>query len=245
MTTDAEAGASAALYAGLLAAAGPERNLTLVALRRLLVGTDKDALTEVLGQLAQEGVTLPVSVMDSFGIPVSGPVAPPRPGRSAPARTPGEAPTRVGSLPAVPAQKAPGPRFSIVLTPDSRLDLTALTIRTLRPKRVPAAPPTPKPITARPLPPAAPAKISPPSADMLACPSALCSDPPHTHRKVNFMGQIRVDGQTIGTLAEFSGKIVTVLLEDRWFRVLHEGREIAAVPRRHRIEVGTYHGNPR
>ncbi|MGW3314362.1 hypothetical protein [Streptomyces fungicidicus] len=59
------------------------------------------------------------------------------------------------------------------------------------------------------------------------------------------MGQIRVDGQTISTLAEFSGKIVTVLLEDRWFRVLHEGREITAAPRRHRIEVGKYHGNPR
>ncbi|MET8571026.1 hypothetical protein [Streptomyces sp. NPDC004783] len=245
MTPDVKAGASAALYAKLLTAAGPERALTLVALRRLLIGADKDALVEVLSRAAQEGVALPASVTDLFGIPVGGPVAPFRPNHPTPAPTPSEAPTTVGLFPAVPAQKTPGPRFSIVLSPDSRLDLTALTIRTLRPKAVSAAPPTPKPATARFRFPTAPAKASPPSADMLACPSALCSDPPHTHRKVNFMGQIRVDGQTIGTLAEFSGKIVTVLLEERWFRVLHEGREIAATPRRHRVELGKYHGNPR
>ncbi|MFI5571503.1 hypothetical protein ACIA6T_30015 [Streptomyces sp. NPDC051740] len=245
MTPDVKAGASAALYAELLAAAGPERTLTLIALRRLLVGADKEALVEVLGRAAQEGVTLPGSVTDLFGIPVGGPVAPSRPDHPTPVPTPNKAPTAVGRLPAVPVQKTPGPRFSIALTPDSRLDLTALTIRTLCPEATSAAPPTPKPATARFRFPTVPAKASPPSADMLACPSALCSDPPHTHRKVNFMGQIRVDGQTIGTLAELSGKIVTVLLEDRWFRVLHEGREIAVTPRRHRIEVGRYHGNPR
>ncbi|MGW3683116.1 hypothetical protein [Streptomyces prasinus] len=51
------------------------------------------------------------------------------------------------------------------------------------------------------------------------------------------MGQIMVARQMINALTEFRGEIVTVLLEDKWFRVLHEGRQVAVTPRRHRIGV--------
>ncbi|MER6179773.1 sigma-70 family RNA polymerase sigma factor [Streptomyces sp. NPDC001652] len=137
MTTDVEAGTPVALHAELLAAAGPERVLTLMALRRLLIGTEKAALVEALSQVVREGVTLPANVAASFGVPVGGPVAPSGPDRPMPAPTPDETPV-APQLPAIPAQKAPGPRFTIELGPDSRLDLTALTIRTLRPDPAPS-----------------------------------------------------------------------------------------------------------
>ncbi|MFK4100422.1 RNA polymerase sigma factor RpoD/SigA [Streptomyces sp. NPDC019531] len=133
MTTDVEAGTPAALHAELLAAAGPERVLTPVALRRLLVGVDKAVLVEALSRVVREGVTLPANVAASFGVPAGGPVAPSSPDRLTPARTPGEAPAAATQLPAIPAQKAPGPAFTIELGPDSRLDLAALTIEGLRP----------------------------------------------------------------------------------------------------------------
>ncbi|MFF8945709.1 RNA polymerase sigma factor RpoD/SigA [Streptomyces sp. NPDC014864] len=142
MTTDVEAGTPSALHAGLLAAAGPERVLTLVALRRLLVGVDKATLAEALSRVIREGVTVPPVVAAQFGIPVGGQV-PSKSDSSAPARTPDAAPL-VSGLPAIPTQKAPGPRFTVELGPDSRLDLTALTIRTLRPDPVPSEP-APKP----------------------------------------------------------------------------------------------------
>ncbi|MGW1705047.1 sigma-70 family RNA polymerase sigma factor [Streptomyces sp. NPDC002206] len=138
MTTDVEAGTPAALHTDLLAAAGPERRLTLVALRRLLVGVDKAVLVEALSRVVREGVTLPPNVAASFGVPTGAPVASSNPDRPTPARTPNEAPVTT-QLPAIPTQKAPGPRFTIEVGPDSRLDLTALTIRTLRPASPPSA----------------------------------------------------------------------------------------------------------
>ncbi|MFF5955238.1 sigma-70 family RNA polymerase sigma factor [Streptomyces luteogriseus] len=138
MTTDVEAGTPAALHAELLAAAGPERVLTLMALRRLLVGADKTVLVEALGRVVREGVTLPAKVAASFGVPVGASVTSSDPDRPTPARSPNEAPVTTW-LPAIPAQKAPGPRFTIELGPDSRLDLTALTPRTLRPDAPPPA----------------------------------------------------------------------------------------------------------
>lgn len=144
MTTDVGAGTPASLHAELLAAAGPERVLTPVALRRLLVGVDKTVLVEALSRLVREGVTLPANVAASFGVPTGGPVAMSRPDRPTPARTPGEVPAAT-QLPAVPAQKAPGPRFTIELGPDSRLDLATLTVEGLRPDSAMAvmAPSTP------------------------------------------------------------------------------------------------------
>ncbi|PPS73431.1 MULTISPECIES: sigma-70 family RNA polymerase sigma factor [Streptomyces] len=138
MTTDVEAGTPAALHAELLAAAGPERVLTLMALRRLLVGADRTVLVEALGRVVREGVTLPAKVAASFGVPVGASVTSSDPDRPTPARSPNEAPVTTW-LPAIPAQKAPGPRFTIELGPDSRLDLTALMIRTLRPDAPPPA----------------------------------------------------------------------------------------------------------
>ncbi|CAL9649902.1 hypothetical protein SUDANB15_06568 [Streptomyces sp. enrichment culture] len=51
-----------------------------------------------------------------------------------------------------------------------------------------------------------------------------------------------VDRQLINALIKFRGKIVTVLLEDKWFRVLHQGHQIAATPRRYRTGDGKNHG---
>ncbi|MFF3837497.1 RNA polymerase sigma factor RpoD/SigA [Streptomyces sp. NPDC001930] len=134
MTTDVEAGTSAALHAELLTAAGRNRVLTPVALRRLLVGVDKATLVEALSRVAREGVTLPASVAASFGVPAGGPAAPSLPDRPTPAGTPGKAPA--AQRPAAPAQEAPGPRFTIELGPDSRLNLAALTVEVLRPDSV-------------------------------------------------------------------------------------------------------------
>ncbi|MFE9173491.1 sigma-70 family RNA polymerase sigma factor [Streptomyces kebangsaanensis] len=154
MTTDVEAGAPAALHAELLAAAGPERVLTPVALRRLLVGTDRTVIAEALSRVVRDGVTLPPTLATSFGVPTGSPGTPSGPARPAPARPPEEVPAPPG-LPAVPVQRAPGPRFTIEVGPDSRLDLAALTIQTLRPAPALSAPPTPAPAPAPPARPAA------------------------------------------------------------------------------------------
>ncbi|KOU41813.1 hypothetical protein ADK55_27145 [Streptomyces sp. WM4235] len=138
MTTDVETGSPSALHADLLAAAGPERVLTLMALRRLLVGTDKAVLVEALSRVTREGVTLPANVAAAFGVPAGGPVASPDPDRPAARRTAHETPPAT-RLPGIPTQKAPGPRFTIELGPDSRLDLTALTTRSLDPDWPPSA----------------------------------------------------------------------------------------------------------
>lgn len=53
-----------------------------------------------------------------------------------------------------------------------------------------------------------------------------------------------VDRQMVNALTKFRGEIVTVLLEDNWFRVLHEGRQIAVTPRRHRTGSGKGYGTP-
>ncbi|WP_345961549.1 sigma-70 family RNA polymerase sigma factor [Streptomyces sp. BRB040] len=144
MTTDVKVATSAALHAELLAAAGPELVLTSLALRRVLMGTDRALIAEALNQVLQDGVTLPPAVAASFGVPLDGTVisAPSGPDRVLPALPPVKVPA-APELPAVPAQRVPGPRFAIELGPDSRLDLTALTVRTLRPEPTPAAPPAP------------------------------------------------------------------------------------------------------
>ncbi|MFJ6859047.1 sigma-70 family RNA polymerase sigma factor [Streptomyces werraensis] len=147
MTTDVEAGAAAALHAALLAAAGPERVLTSIGLRQLLMGTDKTVIAEALNRVAREGVTLPPALAASFGIPTGSPSASSGPARPTPTPPSKEAPTPL-ALPAVPAQRAPGPRFTIELGPDSRLDLAALTMQTLRPTPAPSAPPAPAPAPA-------------------------------------------------------------------------------------------------
>ncbi|MBD9730590.1 sigma-70 family RNA polymerase sigma factor [Streptomyces sp. H28] len=143
MTTNVEAATPTALHAELLAAAGPERILTPAALRQLLVGVNKSVLTEALSRVVRDGVILPPAVAAQFGVPAGGdaPPGPNGPGPG-PAHMPDTAPPSSG-LPALPAQKAPGPRFTVELGPDSRLDLTALTVRTLRPEPVPS-PPAPK-----------------------------------------------------------------------------------------------------
>lgn len=132
MTTDVEAGASAALHAELLAAAGAARVLNPAALRQLLVGTDRAVVAEALRRVAQEGVTLPPALAASFGVP-------PEPGRPTAAQ-PSEVAIAPPGLPAIPTQRAPGPRFTIELGPDSRLDLAALTVQTLRPTQSVPAP---------------------------------------------------------------------------------------------------------
>lgn len=147
MTTDVEAGAAAALHAALLAAAGPERVLTSIGLRRLLTGTDKTVIAEALNRVAREGVTLPPALTASFGVPTGTSSASSGPARPTPTPPSKEAPAPL-ALPAVPAQRAPGPRFTIELGPDSRLDLAALTMQTLRPTPAPSAPPAPAPAPA-------------------------------------------------------------------------------------------------
>jgi hypothetical protein len=51
-----------------------------------------------------------------------------------------------------------------------------------------------------------------------------------------------VDRQTIDVGVRYCGETVTVLLEDEWFRVLFEGRPIAATPRRYRPGAPTIYG---
>ncbi|MFI6358300.1 sigma-70 family RNA polymerase sigma factor [Streptomyces sp. NPDC050743] len=136
MTTDIGVKTSTALHAALVAAAGPQRTLTLMALRGLLVGADKTVLVEALSQIVREGVTLPPTVAAAFGLQAT-PQPPSQPERPTPTRTRDEPSGRTG-LPAVPNQKVPGPHFTIELGPDSRLDLTTLTLHTLLPDPLPA-----------------------------------------------------------------------------------------------------------
>ncbi len=146
MTTEVNAGSPAALHARLLAAAGPQRTLTPLAVRQLVIGVDRSLLAEALRRVAREGVTLPANVRAMFGVPEEEPTAP-----EEPPAAPEEAPV-ADPLPAIPTQ--PGPRFTIELPPDARLDLTALTLRTLCPEQAPApaAPPPPAPKAAAPKP---------------------------------------------------------------------------------------------
>ncbi len=73
-------------------------------------------------------------------------------------------------------------------------------------------------------------------------PSVDLADELHVTRKVHYSGQIRVDRQTIYVGVQYAGEIVTVLLEDEWFRVLFRGRPIAVTPRQHRPGAGDIHG---
>lgn len=64
-------------------------------------------------------------------------------------------------------------------------------------------------------------------------------------RKVHHNGRIQVDYQTIDVGMRYIGERVTVLLEEDWFRVLFEGRPIAAAPRRHPAHVPADPDHPR
>ncbi|MFG2339985.1 RNA polymerase sigma factor RpoD/SigA [Streptomyces yangpuensis] len=143
MTTDTEAGTQAVLHEALVAAAGPQRTLTLVALRGLLVGVSPAMVAAVLNRVMAEGVALPPAAVAAFGLR-GGSAAPAAPGLPATARplsdTRGERRVLVGPE---PEPRRP-PRFTVELRQDSRLDLSALTVRALGPA-VPSAPPPPRP----------------------------------------------------------------------------------------------------
>ncbi|MFE4825526.1 RNA polymerase sigma factor RpoD/SigA [Streptomyces sp. NPDC056672] len=132
MTTDTEAGTPAVLHEALVTAAGPQRALTPVALRGLLVGVDAAVVAEVLGRVMAEGVALPPAAVAAFGLGggSAAPAAPEFPATSEPlSDTQGER--------SVPARPEPEPRrppsFTLQLHEDSRLDLSALTVRALGP----------------------------------------------------------------------------------------------------------------
>lgn len=132
MTTDTEAGTPAVLHEALLTAAGPQRALTPVALRGLLVGMDPAVVAEVLSRVMAEGIAVPPAAVAAFGLG----------GRSAALAVP-ELPTTAEplsdtrderSVPAGPEQEPLRPPcFTLQLHQDSRLDLSALTVRALGP----------------------------------------------------------------------------------------------------------------
>ncbi|MFD4586591.1 RNA polymerase sigma factor RpoD/SigA [Streptomyces sp. NPDC058434] len=132
MTTDTEAGTPTVLHEALVTAAGPQRALTPVALRGLLVGVDTAVVVEVLGRVMAEGVALPPAAVAAFGLGggSAAPAAPELPATAEPlSDTHGER--------SVPAGPEPEPRrppcFTLQLHQDSRLDLSALTVRALGP----------------------------------------------------------------------------------------------------------------
>ncbi|MGX1311031.1 RNA polymerase primary sigma factor [Streptomyces calvus] len=132
MTTDTEAGTPAVLHEALVTAAGPQRALTPVALRGLLAGVDTAVVAEVLGRVMAEGVALPPAAVAAFGLGggSAAPAAPELPATTEPlSNTQGER--------SVPAGPEPEPRrppcFTLQLQQDSRLDLSALTVRALGP----------------------------------------------------------------------------------------------------------------
>ncbi|MFE1819423.1 RNA polymerase sigma factor RpoD/SigA [Streptomyces anulatus] len=132
MTTETEAGTPAVLHEALVTAAGPQRALTPVALRGLLVGVDTAVVVEVLGRVMAEGVALPPAAVAAFGLEGGSP-APAAP----------ELPTTAEPLNdtqderSVPAGPEPEPHrppcFNLELQRDSRLDLSALTVQALSP----------------------------------------------------------------------------------------------------------------
>lgn len=122
MTTDTEAGTPAVLHEALVTAAGPQRALTPVALRGLLVGVDTAVVAEVLGRVMAEGVALPPAAVAAFGL---------QGGSAAPAAP--ELPATTETLRDAQSEPEPRrPRFTLELHQDSRLDLSALTVRALR-----------------------------------------------------------------------------------------------------------------
>ncbi|MEU9847861.1 sigma-70 family RNA polymerase sigma factor [Streptomyces sp. NPDC047985] len=145
MTTDIEAATQAVLHEALVTAAGPQRTLTPVALRGLLVGVATAVAAEALGRVMAEGVALPPAAVAAFGLK-GGSTAPVAPGLPPTTRTlsdtPGERQVPAGPEPE-PEPRRP-PRFTVELHQDSRLDLSALTVRALGPA-VPSAPPSPRP----------------------------------------------------------------------------------------------------
>ncbi|WP_328832540.1 hypothetical protein OHT77_35915 [Streptomyces sp. NBC_00252] len=131
MTTDIEVGAQAVLHEALVTAAGPQRALTPVALRGLLVGADPTVVAEVLSRVMAEGVALPPAAVAAFGLQ-GGSAAPTAPELPATTETLSDTQSELR----VPAGPKPEPRrpprFTLELHQDSRLDLSALTVRALR-----------------------------------------------------------------------------------------------------------------
>jgi RNA polymerase sigma factor (sigma-70 family) len=132
MTTDTEAGAPTVLHEALVTAAGPQRALTPVALRGLLVGVDAAVVTEVLDRVMAEGVALPPAAVAAFGLR-GGSEAPTGPALPASTDPPCDTLGERG-VPAGPdLEPRRPPRFTLKLHQDSRLDLSALTVRALHP----------------------------------------------------------------------------------------------------------------
>ncbi len=94
------------------------------------------------------------------------------------------------------------------------------------------------------LPCTAPRTHAPASRAASPRPAVALLSAPSVRRRVRASGQIMVARQTINVGVPFSGQSVTVLLEDDWFRVLHEGRQIAAAPRRHLNGNSKIYGAP-
>ncbi|MFE5907865.1 RNA polymerase sigma factor RpoD/SigA [Streptomyces wedmorensis] len=131
MTTGTEAGIPDVLAKALVTAAGPQRTLTPVALRRLLVGVDTAVVAEVLGRVMAEGVALPPAAVAAFGLRGgSAALAAPRlpPTTQTWSDTPSEHQVLAGPE---PEPRRP-PHFVLELRQDSRLDFSALTVRALR-----------------------------------------------------------------------------------------------------------------
>ncbi|MFF8828016.1 RNA polymerase sigma factor RpoD/SigA [Streptomyces sp. NPDC015131] len=132
MTTETEAGTPAVLHEALVTAAGPQRALTPVALRGLLVGVDTAVVAEVLGRVMAEGVALPPAAVAAFGLGggSAAPAAPELPTTAEPLRDTQDE----RSVPAGPEPEPHRPPcFTLELQQDSRLDLSALTVQALGP----------------------------------------------------------------------------------------------------------------
>lgn len=130
MTTDIEAGTQAVLHEALVTAAGPQRALTPVALRGLLVGVDSTMVAEVLSRVMAEGIAVPPAAVAAFGLGgrLAAPAAPEGPATDTPlSGAQGER-----SLPVEPKpEPRRPPHFTLQLDQDSRLDLSALALRAL------------------------------------------------------------------------------------------------------------------
>ncbi|WP_234388747.1 sigma-70 family RNA polymerase sigma factor [Streptomyces sp. AS58] len=131
MTTDTEAGTPAVLHEALVTAAGAQRALTPVALRGLLAGVDTAVVAEALGRVMTEGIALPPAAVAAFGLH-DGPAVASSPSSLPPMGTAAAVPAQPRALTG-PVAGTPTPRFTIEVDRDSRLDLAALTMRTLRP----------------------------------------------------------------------------------------------------------------
>ncbi|MER5582542.1 sigma-70 family RNA polymerase sigma factor [Streptomyces asoensis] len=91
---------------------------------------------------------------------------------------------------------------------------------------------------------AVPSDVDGPPSDTDGPPTEFASDVPCVRRKVYRPGGFIVVGhQRIHVGMQWHARTVTVQVADKWFRVVHDGREITTV-RRHRTGVGKIHGAP-